>query len=205
MNFCSCIAANRCSNAKKGPHTAYNAYKQFVQTDTTALFLAAAMEHFHMDDVTEGVIPDHVLQGTEVEKRTWLHDTVADVVDRFMTSTDTLQLSAAVTGAARAEHTGKEKLPCRQPGCTRVYVNKKSRENHEQKVHHLVAASVPPAASSSMLDYKKQHTEARLCFGFLPWDMLDAVKEGDGERLLRLYKMPLLMFKAYGHTKLHMM
>ena len=43
---------SRCSNAKQGPHAAYNAYKQFVQVDTTALFLAAAMEHFNLDDVS---------------------------------------------------------------------------------------------------------------------------------------------------------
>lgn len=42
----------RCSNAKKGPRAAYNAYKQFVEMDTTELFLAAAMEHFKLDDVT---------------------------------------------------------------------------------------------------------------------------------------------------------
>ena len=37
---------DRCSNAKQGPRKAYNAYKEFVVKDTTALFLAASMEHF---------------------------------------------------------------------------------------------------------------------------------------------------------------
>ena len=37
---------------KKGPHAAYNAYKECVRKDTTALFLAAAMEHFGLQDVT---------------------------------------------------------------------------------------------------------------------------------------------------------
>ncbi|CAL9694043.1 unnamed protein product [Knipowitschia caucasica] len=194
----------RCSNAKKGPHKAYNAYKQFVQIDTTALFLAAAMEHFQLGDVTDTtdrVVPDHVRQGTEEQRRTWLHDSMAEVADKFLTFTNTFDLSAAVTDAA--QRTGKEKLPCRQPGCPRVYVNKKSRETHEQKVHHLVVAPVPPAkpASASLMDYKKQHAEARLYFGFLILDMLDAVKEGDGERLIRLYKVALLIYKAYGHTK----
>ena len=37
---------DRCSNAKQGPHKAYNAYKDFVVKETTALFLAAAIGHF---------------------------------------------------------------------------------------------------------------------------------------------------------------
>ena len=41
----------RSSNAKQGPHTAFNAYKEFLQKDTAALFLAAAMEHFGLKDV----------------------------------------------------------------------------------------------------------------------------------------------------------
>ena len=43
---------HRSSNAKQGPHKAYNAYRDFVRKDTTALFLAAAMEHFGLTDVT---------------------------------------------------------------------------------------------------------------------------------------------------------
>ena len=32
-------------------------------------------------------------------------------------------------------------------------------------------------------------------------DISDAIKEGDGERLMRLYKVALLIFKCYGCTK----
>ena len=237
----------RCSNAKKGPHAAYNAYKQFVQIDTTALFLAAAMEHFHLDDVTglyllhcverikikesnitfswhkvqcmntifiyiflfcfltatpDGLVPDHIQQGSAEQKRTWLHDSVAEVVDKFLMSTDIADLTAGVTEAATAQRTEKEKLPCREPGCKKVFIYRKARETHEEKVHSFVVASMPVVepASSGLIDHKKQHTEARLSFGFLLFDMLDAVKEGDGERLIRLYKVALLIYKAYGHT-----
>lgn len=146
-------------------------------------------------------MPDHIRQGTEEVKRTWLHDSVAEVVDTFLTFSNTFIMPAAVTDAAQGN--AKEKLPCRQPGCPRVYVNKKSRETHEQKVHHLVVAPVPPAqpASLNLVDCKRQHSEARLSFGFLLMNMLDAVKEGDGERLIRLYKDALLIYKAYGHTQ----
>ena len=32
-------------------------------------------------------------------------------------------------------------------------------------------------------------------------DINDAIKEGDGERLMRLYKVALLIFKCYGCIK----
>lgn len=155
----------------------------------------------HVITATAGVVPDQIREGTEEEKRTWLHDSVAEVVDTFLTSSHTFIKPAAVTDAAQGS--AKERLPCRQPGCPRVYVNKKSRETHEQKIHHLVVAPVTPAqpASTSLRDCKRQHSQARLSFGFLLMNMLDAVKEGDGERLIRLYKDALLIYKAYGHTQ----
>ncbi|XP_056441576.1 uncharacterized protein LOC130379027 [Gadus chalcogrammus] len=163
------------------------------------------MEHFHLDDVTatpDGLVPDHIQQGSAEQKRTWLHDSVAEVVDKFLMSTDIADLTAGVTEAATAQRTEKEKLPCREPGCKKVFIYRKARETHEEKVHSFVVASMPVVepASSGLIDHKKQHTEARLSFGFLLFDMLDAVKEGDGERLIRLYKVALLIYKAYGHT-----
>lgn len=45
------FATCRCNNAKQGPHAAFNAYKEFVKKDTTALFLAAALEHFQLTNL----------------------------------------------------------------------------------------------------------------------------------------------------------
>ena len=42
----------RCNNAKKGPHAAYNPYKEFVSKETEGLFLAAAMTHFQLKEFT---------------------------------------------------------------------------------------------------------------------------------------------------------
>ncbi|KAK7945428.1 hypothetical protein WMY93_001156 [Mugilogobius chulae] len=57
----------KCSNAKQGPGPAYSAYKDVMKKDTTALFLAAAMEHFGLNDVTDNpsdFIPENVKTGT---------------------------------------------------------------------------------------------------------------------------------------------
>ncbi|CAL9702328.1 unnamed protein product [Knipowitschia caucasica] len=54
--------------------------------------------------------------------------------------------------------------------------------------------------STTDCDHVYEHTVARLGFSFILLDFLDAVKEGDGERLMRLYTVALLFYKAYGHS-----
>ena len=50
-------------------------------------------------------------------------------------------------------------------------------------------------------DYKFGCMKASLSFNLLLRDINDAIKEGDGLRLIDLYKMSLLYYKAYHHTK----
>jgi len=38
------------SNAKKGPHKAFNAYKEFCDKELDGQIVAAAMEHFNMEE-----------------------------------------------------------------------------------------------------------------------------------------------------------
>ena len=86
-------------------------------------------------------------------------------------------------------------------GCPRVFGYRKSRDNHELNIHNLQQQPeepTPPPAPTR--DHKKEHSVARLSFGFFLLNIRDAVREGDGERVLRLYKVALMFYKAYGHT-----
>ena len=58
-----------------------------------------------------------------------------------------------------------------------------------------------PTHSSPQRDHKTEHSEARLSLGFFLLNMRDAVKEGDGERLMRLYRVAMSLYKAYGHKQ----
>ncbi|XP_066272591.1 uncharacterized protein [Branchiostoma lanceolatum] len=200
----------KCSNAKKGPHHAYNAYKDFVRKDTSALFIAAAMEVFGMDNMEDVPkdFPHDIMDKTKEEQRSWLHSKVAQVVDKFVTTTDIANMMDIYNGVSKASQPRqREELSCREPECHRKFVYPKSRLTHEQKCHGLDFGETPdshkeePTAKSSPRDYKKEHTEARLSFGFFLENMQDAVKEGDGERLIRLYRVALLFYRAYGHTQ----
>ncbi|XP_078607892.1 uncharacterized protein LOC144879904 [Branchiostoma floridae x Branchiostoma japonicum] len=201
------------SNAKKGPHAACNAYKEAVHKDTAATFIAASLEHFGMDspeDVPENLVPSHVREGTQEEKRRWLQDHVTQIVDKYVITTESGILRDLHDGVARESRPRpreRERHSCREPGCPKTFVYVKAWLKHERNVHGLdfgessqqeesTAKPSPPAR-----DHKKEHTEARLSFGLFLEDMQDAVREGDGERLMRLYKIALLYYYAYGHTQ----
>ncbi|XP_031174475.1 uncharacterized protein LOC116063697 [Sander lucioperca] len=193
-----------CSNAKQGPHTAYNAYKEFVIKDTTALFLAAAMEHFGLQDLTEhpeSFIPENIVDESPDVKRTWLHEATAKVTDQFVMLSDIPETARGVSKAS-ATPIPKKQFPCRMEGCMQIYIYLKARETHEKNKHNLVlpSESMPKTSTPTQCDHIKEHTMARLGFGFLLLNVLDAIKEGDGGRLMRLYQVALLFYKAYGHT-----
>ena len=50
-------------------------------------------------------------------------------------------------------------------------------------------------------DYIYNYHQGKLAFGLLLFEFEDAVKEGDGDRLLNVYKFALLIYKCYGHHK----
>ncbi|KAK7880512.1 hypothetical protein WMY93_032854, partial [Mugilogobius chulae] len=107
----------RCSNAKQGPGPAYSAYKDVMKKDTTALFLAAAMEHFGLNDVTDNpsdFISENVKTGTPEEKREWLHQKAADVVDTFVMQSHLMDTCNAATG--------NTDIICRKEGCGKLGV-----------------------------------------------------------------------------------
>ena len=54
-----------------------------------------------------------------------------------------------------------------------------------------------PTPPDSLYNYHS----AKLTFGLILFEFNDAIKEGDGGRLFKLYKLALLLFKRNGHTK----
>lgn len=116
-------------------------------------------------------------------------------MDQFVKLCDVTEAGEAVAKASLKKH-----FPCRQEGCSKVYMHSKGRAAHELQKHNLVLPTSTTAETmASASDHKHEHTVARLSFSFLLLNMLDAVKEGDGERLMRIYKVALLFYKAYGH------
>lgn len=96
---------------------------------------------------------------------------------------------------------------CRYPGCIKSYKRKKNRTNHESSKHK---ASYDISTESEETvntdkepheDYKFAYARGILSFNLFLRDFNDAIREGDGSRLIELYKVALLYFKCYHHTK----
>ena len=68
-----------------------------------------------------------------------------------------------------------------------------NEETSEDEQH----ASSADSKEDNVYNYHKLKLSYRL---FLH-DFVDAIKEGDGLRLISLYKLALLMFSSHGHTK----
>lgn len=88
---------------------------------------------------------------------------------------------------------------CRFQNCDHAPFKVKTwRDNHEKNIHKMVQKDESVKKED---DYKYNYVTASLTFNLLLRDINDAIKEGDGARLLTLYKVALLYFKKFGHTK----
>jgi hypothetical protein len=78
---------------------------------------------------------------------------------------------------------------------------------HEKAIHgrsfkEMTCDTIAPQADNKIKeDYIYNYHRGKLAFGLLLFEFNDAIKEGDGQRLYELYKLALLMYKAYGKTK----
>lgn len=161
------------------------------------MFLASALEHFGLTDLSdmpEIFFPADIVSGSREDQRKWLQDKTAELIDKHV------MLEGIFN---KADVLPKAQFQCRQDNCEKVYISTEAREVHEKKKHNLVLStpSSPPRTRGERKDCVKDHSEARLGFSFVILNMMDAVKEGDGERLMRMYQVALLFYKAYGHTQ----
>ena len=77
--------------------------------------------------------------------------------------------------------------------------------SHEKEKHpgskYDEPQPVPEDKENAKEDFKYNYHKGKLSYGLLLFDINDAIKEGDGIRLLNLYKIALYVFKCYGRTK----
>ena len=97
------------------------------------------------------------------------------------------------------------RFPCRFPGCSKTYaVDGKRRKDHEASHDPPVVIQTPSLTSTipecpDRSQYRDDMYNYNVClarYGLLMFEFFDAVREGDGERILRCWKFLLLHFKA---------
>lgn len=101
-----------------------------------------------------------------------------------------------------------EEFKCRDPGCQRKYKSEKCRVRHEQKCYSLFAddnntttsdkdQKTTPESEDHIFNYRCLH----LSLGLLLCDAEDSVKEGDGDRLSRVWKFLTFIYQFGGGNK----
>ena len=91
------------------------------------------------------------------------------------------------------ELTDDNKFPCRFPGCNKKYKYKKRRNTHELSHDPPFVADEPPvelttAIPSPPLDKQHNGDDGDDVYNYNCALMTDAIKEGDGARVMQQYK-----------------
>ena len=146
----------------------------------------------------------------QTEKRQWLHTHAGHMIDRFVmdgvTDLNSIQEEFSAPAPPKVEH------PCRYPGCNRKFFYMKCLLKHELKVHGLDLPSPAngPEKQSEQHDHTEEKTKSDGIYDYgcltLSLRLLlraadDAVREGDGERLSRVWKFLTFLYRAGGNNK----
>ena len=193
----------------------YDKVKEFFAINLDAFIVAASLKHFGMETVasspTNNTIPDNIRKGCALDKRTWLHNQVSIMLDKYVMDNVSCDLQDIQTEFA-SPPPSKPEYSCHFPPCTKKYKYVKCLLKHEQKEHGMEqplsdqkgyhsSNTTDNQEESKLTDDKYDYGTLTLSLGLLLRNADDAVKEGDGERLCRVWKFLTFLYRATGNTK----
>lgn len=158
------------------------------------------MTYFGMDDVSDQPKEHHFPEGLKdaslSEKRQWFHEQVYAMLNTFvMDSVDSLK---------DYSQDEEEVVKCRDSSCNHTFKYRNCRTRHEQTSHSLFVEaetgedqSKAKKPGDNIFDYGCLH----LSLGLLIQDAEDAVEEGNGDRLIRVWKFLTFLYHLNGANK----
>ena len=142
----------------------------------------------------------------------WLHEHVKNIVQTHVMDEQQSKHTEIREGVEQAATpTQRALVSCIV--CGKEYRYRKALRNHFHREH---AGHSPNTDPEEMEQSRANHSQSseelpsddrfnyacvRLGFGLLQRNLDDGVKEGNGKRIIRRWKMSLLIWRAYGHTK----
>lgn len=211
---------NNCNAKTTNVRDNFNHCKDFVNLETDALITAAAMTYFGMENLdtrAEDIIPPDILKARKDKRRIWLHSHIHKMLSKFVMTEQKSEHEQIRQQVAEANRPREPVVHnCRICGKQYKYLN--ARDNHERRVHPESCPSVDSEilgddndevekcskateAKDKPRDDRHQYATLQLSMGILLRNFDDAVKEGDGDRIICCWKFAMLIYKAYGHTK----
>jgi len=155
-------------------------------------------------------IPEQLIEQSTTAKVKFLHNAAAKVLDEMIDNSNGILLVSAMAAQEQQDEIDNQVLnadgryPCRFPDCPRSFkYDGRSRINHEashdppvvcarREEHHSKAKKTSKDMSDDIYNYNCGFLLEGLTF----LNFIDAIAEGDGERIFRQYKYMLLYFKA---------
>ncbi len=184
----------------------YEQIREFMTSETDAFLVSATLHHFGMtnmkDTPKKNLMPSGMQKANNVEKRTWLHNQMSEIFDTYVSGT-----LSGVTDEKESIETlaDQNTLPCRALGCSKTFKYSKCRVNHENQKHDLYIMDDKSGQESEETKPTEDHIFNYGCIhislGLMLRNAEDAVKEGDGLRLLRAWKFFTYLFHLKGHNK----
>eukprot|EP00794_Sanderia_malayensis_P004842 gene4842-5476_t len=194
----------RNSNARGNVLDRFNACKEFVRFETEALLVTLAMQYFGITNIhahRDEVIPPNINDASKEEKVEWLYRCVRKLIKEHVVEPQTKAVVQIQMGIEKNDCKKVGTFPCTFENCTQQFRYEKLRSNHEKKCHKINRVEEKSGFGKTPKDDVYSYAAGRLNLGLLLLNVDDAVKEGDGERIIRCWRFFLLFYKAYGHHK----
>ena len=194
------------TNARGNVLDKFNECKEFVNFETDALIITLTLSYFGLagtDVPPEEVIPPTVITSSKEAKIGWFYDEVKKMILQFVVEPNSKDIINIHENIAALSNEAPVFF-CSEPGCHKTFRYEKVWNHHKKKVHHSTLSELEPIKKPQKQeagDDIHNYCTARLNLGLLVRNADDAVKEGDGERILNCWKFFLLYFKAFGHHK----
>lgn len=215
-------------NVKAEPQSAYRPDRDFLEIVIKSRVIAAAMLQLGFtgkcSQPSKFTLPDNLHKQSKLSKLQYLHNAAALIVDKFVFDDKSVNklLDQILTvqqrqGTADEQpRTANGRFPCRFPGCEFPFrYDGASRRRHEASHNPQPLTSneacISNDSSEAVISNGQSTTDesgddvfsyncALLADGLFFLNFLDAVKEGDGIRLMRQYRYMLLYCRADGHS-----
>lgn len=206
-------------NVKTDPKAAYAADRDFLILEVKARIVACAMEVIGFESLSgpplQFPIREDLQSQSKSEQLKYLHAMSSKIVDTFITPEDDAAPVISQVLTPQDQHTvvhnqcldANSRFKCRFAGCNRSFkYDGKSKRSHEltHQSNMEIQPAVPepsgerpgPVNATKPTDDVYNYNCALLVEAMLFLNFLDAVKEGDGKRLMRQYKYLMLYCKA---------
>lgn len=151
------------------------------------MFVSAFLQHLGKNSVDDPIdIPEGL--NKVAERRRWLFSIIEKVLEKFV-----LPDIAALSNVKERLF---QKVQCRVPGCNAQYLTIPGLRQHEKDAHDKKEIPKEKKVEDPVFNYGC----VTLAYGLLLKNLGDAIKEGDGERVIRCWKYFTFIFKSTGVT-----